>query len=251
MPSDLEEAEREITDNPGKTLVYESMDAHGGRDSWYGAGLLQFRWKYNISDRGPEAVIDTTLTVDLETLAVMHTVTGLDVRFGRNAGDTWIAPANASFTPTPKFWSLTPVYFFGVPFVFNDKDARFELLPEVIPFEGNYFSAVEVTFRSTAGDSPDDTYLVLIDPVSKITRGVIYTVASDLVPADGDSPEKLVTLDGLEDFGGILLPTAHRVFPFQEGIIGEQMRSVDISDIAWLPKGSVSLDIPKNAQILE
>ena len=250
-PSDLAEAEREVTSSPGNTLVNESMAAHGTRDAWYAAGLLQFRWTYHFSDRGPDATIDTTIVFDPQTLAVRHEVPNTSTSFGRIDDLTWISPAEAEFSPTPEFWSLTPIYFFGIPFVFNDPDARFELLPDVIAFEGNYYAQVEVTFNSTAGDSPDDTYILLIDDVSKITRGVIYTVTSTLVAPDENTPFKLITLDDLTDYNGILLPKNHRVYPVFDGVIGEQMRFVEIDSVQWLDRESVDLTIPEGAKIFK
>ena len=43
----------------GRQLVMDSIAAHGGTEKWYGSGQLQFRWTYHMSDKGPEAVVDT------------------------------------------------------------------------------------------------------------------------------------------------------------------------------------------------
>ena len=59
-----------------RQLVMDSIAAHGGTEKWYGNGQLQFRWKYHMSDKGPEAVVDTVQTVDPKTMAVVHEVEG-------------------------------------------------------------------------------------------------------------------------------------------------------------------------------
>lgn len=239
--------ESEVSETPdaARELVMESIEAHGGKDAWYGNGQLQFRWKYHMTDKGPEAVVDTVQTVDPSTMAVVHEVVGKDLRFGMNGGEVWIRPEGAEFTPPPRFWALTPFYFVGIPFVFNDANAHFELLPETMEFEGVDYTQVKVTYDAAAGDSPDDYYVLLIDPGSKLVRGTYYIVTSELVAPEGPGPAKFLTLDELHDVGGVLLAGGHRTFRMEDGKIGEQMRHTEVEGLKWLPRGSVDLGVPE------
>ncbi|MFK7852105.1 MAG: hypothetical protein AB8D78_14105 [Akkermansiaceae bacterium] len=232
---------------PGRELVMESIAAHGGTDNWYNSGQLQFRWKYHLTDKGPEAVVDTVQTFDPKTMAVLHEVEGEDIRFGMNGGTVWIEPDGAEFSPPPRFWALTPVYFLGLPFVLNDPSANFEQLPEMMEFEGGQYAQVKVTFDASAGDTPDDYYVLLIDPETKLTRGAYYIVTSELVAPDGPGPAKFITLDELQDVGGVKLASGHRTFKMAEGNtgIGEQMRFTEVSGVKWLPEGAIDLSLPK------
>ncbi|NNF41601.1 MAG: hypothetical protein HKN62_00885 [Phycisphaerales bacterium] len=199
----------------GRTLVIDSIAAHGGLERWNGSGQLQFRWVYHMTDRGPKAVVDTVQTVSPRTMDVVHEVTGRDVRFGMYRGEAWILPADAEFTPSPRFWAQTPIYFLGIPFVFDDANARFEQLEEDLEFEGKAYRQVKVTFAQDAGDSPDDYYVLLIDPQTKLTRGAYYTVANPLVAPDGPGPPKFITLDDLQDVNGLKLAGSHRTFAME------------------------------------
>ncbi|MGE9271320.1 MAG: hypothetical protein ACQKBU_11005 [Verrucomicrobiales bacterium] len=231
--------------NPARDLVMESIEAHGGTENWYNNGLLQFRWTYHMSDKGPEAIVDTIQTVDPSSLAVVHEVVGKDIRFGMNDGEDWIRPADAEFSPPPRFWALTPFYFIGIPFVFNDESARFEELPEPMEFEGKEYTQIKVTYTQDAGDSPDDYYVLLIDPQSKLTRGAYYIVTSPLVYPDQPAPAKFITLDDLQDIDGVLLASGHRTFAMEDGQIADQMRYTDVEGVKFLPKDSVDLSIPE------
>lgn len=233
--------------NPGQKLVMESIAAHGGADKWYQNGLLQFRWRYYMTDRGPEAIADSLQTVNTKTLAVTHTVPNSDMRFGWNDGQAWQMPADGTFPTPPAFWALTPTYFIGIPFVFNDPNALFEELPETMAFEGKDYTQVKITYTAEAGDSPDDYYVLLIDPETKVTRGAYYIVTSKLVAPNGPGPEKFITLDGLKEFDGVMLSTSHRTFTMEDGKIGEQMRHTEIEEISFLPEGAVDLSIPEGA----
>ncbi len=230
-----------------RELVMQSIDAHGGKDKWYNSGQLQFRWTYHMSDKGPEAIVDTVQTVDPKTLAVVHEVEGQDIRFGMNGGQAWILPAEADFTPPPRFWALTPYYFLGIPFVFNDPNANFEKLAETMEFEGERYTQVKVTYNSAAGDSPDDFYVLLIDPKTKLTRGAYYSVTNKLVAPNGPGPIKFISLDNLKNVNGVLLAGGHRTFLMKDGKIGGLMRYTDVSRVKHLPANTVDLSIPKNA----
>ncbi|MGJ8671988.1 hypothetical protein [Rubritalea sp.] len=237
--------------NKGKALVLESIAAHGGTDKWYNNGLLNFRWTYHMTDRGPKAIVDTKQTVDSRTLDVVHEVPDSDVKFGLSKGEAWISPLGSNFKPPVRFWSLTPYYFLGIPFVFNDDNAQFELLAETKEFEGKEYSQVRVTYGKEAGDSPDDYYVLLIDNETKLTRGAYYIVTNKLVAPNGPTPEKFITLDDLTDINGVMLAGSHRTMSMDNGVIGEQMRHADVSEVKFLPRGSVDLGIPNPELIIK
>ena len=233
--------------NEGHSLVMASIKAHGGKETWYNNGQLQFRWVYHQTDRGPKAVVDTTQTVDTKSLAVMHEVTGKDIRFGMNQGKAWITPKGSKHVPPPRFWSLTPFYFIGIPFVFNDPNANFEKLDAMMEFEGKKYDQVKITYTPEAGDSPDDYYVLLIDPTTKLTKGAYYTVTSKIVAPNGPGPAKFISLDNLKDVSGVQLASGHRTFKMIDGKINAQMRYTEVSGVKFLPSGTVDLSVPKDA----
>jgi len=234
----------------GQQLVMDSMQAHGGTEKWYGNGPLRFRWTYHMTDKGPQAVVNTLQTVDPKTMNVVHEVADSKIRFGIKGGQYWISPADAEFTPPAKFWALTPFYFIGIPFVFNDPNARFEKLAEKITFEGKEYDQVKITYTSEAGDSPDDWYVLVIDPETKLTKGAYYIVTHPLVAPDGPGPAKFITLDGLKDVSGLLLASGHRTFKIEDGKIGAQMRFTEVSEVGFVPEDAVDFSIPVDAEKL-
>ena len=238
-------AEKKAEVNEGRDLVMASIKAHGGLDQWYGNGQLQFRWTYHMTDLGPQVIVDTTQTVDTKSLAVKHEVEGKDIKFGKNADGYWITPPDATFTPPYQFWSLTPYYFIGIPFIFNDEGCHFEKLTEQKEFQGKMYDQVKITYSADSGDSPDDYYVLLIDPETKETRGTYYTVTNKILGRKKVGPEKFLTLDGLTDVSGVKLASGHKTYTMTDGVIGEQMRFTDIEGVRFLPEGTVDLSTPK------
>jgi len=230
--------------NKGRELVMASIEAHGGAEKWYSNGALQFRWKYHLTDRGPNAIADSIQTVDTKTLSAVHEVPGKDIRFGVDKGNYWISPKGATFTPPAQFWTLTPYYFIGIPFVFNDENAHFELLNDPIDFEGKSYTQVKITYNQHAGDSPDDHYVLLIDPETKLTRGTYYTVTNKLVAPNGPGPEKFISLDGLTEINGVWLASGHRTMKMEEGKITSQMRFTEVSGVKFVPTDTIDFKAP-------
>jgi len=240
-----------VENNTGRDLVMSSIEAHGGSERWYANGALRFRWTYHMSDRGPQAIVDTVQTVDLSSLDVVHEVPGKEIRFGMNEGQAWISPKGSDFKPPVRFWALTPFYFMGIPFIFNDENANFEQLPETMSFEGKDYVQVKVSYNAAAGDTPDDYYVLLIDPETQLTRGAYYIVTSPLVAPDGPTPPKFITLDELTEIDGIQLAGGHRTFAMTDGEIGEQMRFTEVSEVKFIPSDEVDLAIPNEELIIK
>ena len=237
--------------SPGKELLDEAIEAHGGIEKWRNNGLLKFRWTYHMTDRG--ATVDTVQTVDPVSLAVVHTVPNSDTSFGRTAdGKYWVSPPNTKVMPPVQFWALTPTWFIGIPFVFDDDQITAELLNEKKSFQGNDYTQVKLTYASSAGESPDDYYVLLINPETKVVRGAYYTVTNPLVFKGGPVVPKFITLDNLQDVDGLQLAGGHKTYSMTDGVIAdEQMRYTDVSEVSFLPREGFDFTPPEGAQFLD
>ena len=236
--------------NPGEALVKEAIAAHGGIEKWRSNGLLQFRWTYHMTDR--DKVADSLQVVDPINFEAIHTVPDTEVKFGRAAdGRYWVSPADAGFFPPVQFWTLTPMYFIGIPFVFDDEQINYELLAEPKEFEGKSYTQVKLTYQAGAGESPDDHYVLLIDPESKLVRGAYYTVTSPLVYKGGPVIEKFISLDALQEVGGLLLAGGHKTYTMNEGVITEQLRYTDVSEVEFLKRDEFAFTVPSGAKYLD
>lgn len=247
-PSWPEKVEEHMRSSEAGTLVWQAMEAHGGYKSWISNGALKFQWIYRMKDLGPEAIVDTVQIVDPKTMQARHEVSGTNTVFGWTGEKAWIHPPDAVFNPPPRFWALTPLYFIGIPFVFGDLNARFEKVDDWV-FEGQTYKQVKVTYDASAGDSPEDYYILLIHPDAKKVHGARYIVTSDLVTDGTPKPEKLITLESFADVEGILLPTEYRSFTMNKDTLGDLIRDASAKDISWV-KPSPDMSPPQGARSL-
>lgn len=223
-----------LTSNDAGALVWESLEAHGGLANWLDAGTLEFRWTYNMRDKGSNVVVDTVQQIDPTTMRAAAQIPGSDTRFGWDGAAAWISPPDSTdLMVPPRFWALTPYYFVGMPFVFGDLNARFAALPD-FEFEGTSYKQVKVTYTPEAGDAPDDYYILLIHPETKLVDACRYIVTSKLV-TDQPKPEKLITMEYRKPVGSFSLPTFHRSFPMEGETVGGQIRDALGSEFKWLP----------------
>jgi len=233
--------------SPGGTIIWESMEAHGGLENWYKGKNLKFR--YTSEPIGKEAK-DTTQVVDLWNARAVHTlVSDPSISFGWDGAQAWVSPAGAEVGTNPRFWSLTPYYFVGVPFVLGDGGTQVSV-DTPVEFEGKTYDTVRVTFADGTGDA-SDFYVVYFDQETRRVAGLRYIVSyKGFFPDGGHSPEKFKAYEGEQDIDGIKLPKTFRSFKWDGTKTGELVSNTSMSDVSFEPEFS-NFDVPKDARVVE
>ncbi|MDA0348265.1 MAG: hypothetical protein O3C43_14920 [Verrucomicrobia bacterium] len=244
----IDQVDAHLSQNEGGQLMAEAIEAHGGLKHWLKNEVLEFRWIYHMNDRGPDVKTNTLQRVDTSSFKAVHEMPDSDIRFGWTGTEAWLHPADAPAQRlNPRFWALTPYYFIGIPFVFADINANYEKLPDNFEFEGTTYQQVKVTFNPGTGDAPDDYYIVLINPETKMVGGARYIVTSPIVARNGPGPEKLITLEAFTKLGGVSLPTKHRSFTMNGNTLGEHIRDADALEYKWLKRAEVDFEAPEDS----
>jgi len=179
----------------------------------------------------------------------MHQVVGTGVSYGWDGKRAWILPADGNAGTNVRFWSLTPFYFVGVPFVLADRGTKLESAGQV-EFEGVTYDTVKTSFEPGTGDAPDDFYVVYIHPETKRVAGVRYIVSyPGFFPDGGHSPEKWMAYDGAQTVDGITFPQTFRTFSWDGKTHGELGTNTTMSEVSWVR--DASFDVPEGAKALE
>ncbi|MFT6396413.1 MAG: hypothetical protein ACJAYU_001156 [Bradymonadia bacterium] len=256
----VDDANERLAANRGGQIIAASIEAAGGLGRWYSNGPVQFRFRYVPIDRpGP----DTVQTIDTwRSLAVHETTAAAVSRFGWDGENAWSdIPQGIELGTNPRFWSLTPYYFVGVPFVLSDPGVTLAYEGE-IDLEGRTWELVRATFGDGVGDAPEDFYVVLVDQETHRIGGVRYVVSyPGFFPQGGHTPEKVLFYDGAQEIGGITLPETFRTLMWatagEDGVeitgpTGDVVTNTYLTDVSFHPELPLStFEIPEGATIQE
>ena len=217
-------------------LLWQAIDAHGGLSTWLAQGTLRFEFDYAPIGQ-PERRMHTISRVDTwRARAVQEEVgEGADARLGWDGTTAWITPNAEAFPSTARFWATTPYYFVGVPFVFADPGTRLTRMADE-QLDGALANVVRIEFEAGTGDSPDDYYVLMLDPETHRVRALRYVVAyPGFFPEGGHSPEKLMRFGGLHEVSGLLLAATLHTSSWEvpEGTECAEVTRIDVSNIAF------------------
>ena len=216
--------------------IWQAMEAHGGLTQWYANGPLHFQFNYQPLDDGTSR--NTYEVANYWSAQTRHQLAeDTTVQYGWDGQQAW-ATDTASVPYNVRFWSLTPYYFVGIPFVLGDEGVNLESLGEDT-FEDKTYDLVKVTFGENVGDAPDDYYVIYVGQENNRVGALRYIVSyPGYFPDGGHLPEKLMACDGTQTVEGITLPQGYRTFWWKEDedTVGEHITDISVSEIAFRPE---------------
>ncbi|PHI20781.1 hypothetical protein CEQ90_05295 [Lewinellaceae bacterium SD302] len=233
----------------GGRLIAAAIEAHGGLEKWYTQTPLHFRFNYQ-PDEG--AARDTRIMNDYLNSRAVHTmVSQPDVSYGWDGEKAWMSDTSANPGTSVRFWSLTPYYFEGLPFVLADEGINYEKL-EPVEWQGTTYDLVKITYGEGVGDAPDDYYVIYVNPETKLVDALRYIVSYRGFFDDGKHlPEKLMTITEKTEVEGITLAKTYETRWWKGGEPSEVNTRVDVSEIAFRPDTDMSIfDMPSSAGVM-
>nr|WKN35359.1 hypothetical protein K4G66_23575 [Tunicatimonas sp. TK19036] len=232
-------AQERLSSSEAGQLVWQAIEAHGGLKQWFSQGPLAFQFNYQPLDGG--APRNTFEVADYWSARTRHqTMADTTVQYGWSGQQAWVSPADAELPYNARFWSLTPYYFVGIPFVLADEGVNLELLGEQM-HEGRPYDAVKITFGENVGDAPDDYYIVYIDQETRQVGVTRYIVSyPGYFPDGGHMPEKFMDWTGYQTVEGITLAKGFDTYWWKEEKPAEHITEITVSQVSFQP------DIPQS-----
>lgn len=246
------EAEQRMNlDSAGKK-VWQSIEAHGGLRKWFENGALMFRFDYQPQGEGKRR--NTFQTIDQWSVRAVHEIEkGKEkVSFGWDGKNAWVSPDTAQIDINPRFWSTTPFYFVGLPFVLADDGINYENLPTQ-KMDGKVYDLVKVTYDQGVGDAPDDFYVIYMDQKTKLMGALRYVVSyPGYFPDGGHSKEKIMKIIDLQGKKGLKMPTGYHTYWWEEEAAGERITNIYISELSFNRAIPLTyFEVPQNARVHE
>ncbi|MTB51169.1 DUF6503 family protein [Lewinella sp. W8] len=233
--SRIEAATARLKASPEGELVLQAIDAHGGLERWYAQSPLYYHFNYQPLDGGTAR--NTFIVNDyLRSRSHHYLATDTTQQFGFDGREAWSTTGDKIGGMNPRFWSLTPYYFVGLPFVLADAGINFSSLPET-EMNGNIYKLVKVTYDTGTGDAPDDYYVLYLNQRTGQLDALRYIVSYPAYfPDGGHLPEKLMQITGKTEVDGILLPTGYATSWWNDGVPSETITEITVADYAFMPE---------------
>ena len=242
-------AQERLEANEAGQRIWAAMEAHGGLTNWYANGPLYFQFNYQpLNDGTPR---NTYEVANYWTSQTRHKlVEDTTVQYGWDGQRAW-ATDTAAIPYDVRFWSLTPYYFVGIPFVLGDEGINLELIGEDT-WEEQAYDLVKVTFSENVGDAPDDYYVIYVHQGNNQVDAIRYIVSyPGYFPEGGHAPEKLMAYDGAQTVKGITLPESYRTFWWKDEQAGEHITDLALSEVAFHPElAPTYLEAPATAILI-
>ena len=247
----VEEAKARLNTSPAGQKLLESIAAHGGLSTWFSNGPVQFHFDYQPLDGGKRR--DSYQMVDQWSVRAVHEVaSNRSWKYGWDGSNAWSFPDSVDVGVNPRFWSTTPFYFIGLPFVLADEGVLLEPFGQK-EFKGTTYDLVKASYEQGVGDAPDDYYVIYIHPETKLMGGLRYIVSyPGFFPDGGHAPEKFMEIVELRTVENVVIPTGYNTYWFKDDEPAEHITKIDVSEVSFVKETKNSaFDMPNGARIQE
>lgn len=248
----VSQAQERLEKSEAGKVVWNAMQAHGGLDTWYKNGPLSFHFDYEPLDGSTRR--NTFQTIDTWNNKARHQhVDDRSQEFGWTGEKAWKnVKDSTSFAFDMRFWALTPYYFLGQPFILDGEGVNLEKLADTT-FKETLYNTIKVTFAEGTGDAPDDYYVLYFNKDTHKLAVIRYIVSyPQYFPEGGNSPEKLMELQGTTVVNGIELATGyHTHWLTEDEKAGEHITTIRVDDIKFSNTvENTYFDMPEGAEVI-
>ncbi|MEM9675065.1 MAG: DUF6503 family protein [Bacteroidota bacterium] len=243
------QAHERLNASQAGTLVWQSTEAHGGLNRWFSNGPLAFQFNYQPLDGGTPR--NTYEVADYWSARTRHQAMDTTAEYGWTGQSAWVTPPSMEMPYNTRFWSLTPYYFVGIPFVLADEGTYHEYLGEET-YRDRTYDAVKITFGENIGDAPDDYYVVYIDKETKLVGVTRYIVSyPGYFPDGGHLPEKFMDWTGHQTIDGITIAQGFDTYWWKDDQPAEHITDIEVTRAEFKPDVTDAyFDAPENASMI-
>lgn len=146
------------------------------------------------------------------------------------------------------FWAKTIPYFTLAPFKLRDPGTHLTLSGKKL-LRGQQLETARLTFDKTAGETPDDWYILYKDPTGALAA-MAYIVTYGKSPAEAAKEPHAITFEEPAKLGGVTLATKWRFWNWNEaeGITGEPLGEARLTELKFVKPDDKAFLKPQDAR---
>ena len=218
------------------------LQAHGGLENWRKMRSMTYTMP---GDNG-----DEIQTVDLATRNTL--VETASYKMGNDGKELWLAQDSTYFNPERvEFYHNLMFYFYAMPFVLADDGITYAQAP-ALELDDKRYPGIKVSYGDNIGASPEDEYILYMDPDSKTMAWLAYTVTyGQNSKSDRFS---FIKYDKWQEVNGLQLPEELTWYTVENGKptkpAGPPRRFTKV-DVDAAPMSEKTYQKPEGAMIIE
>lgn len=197
------------------------LKANGGLEKWKSFKSLEYDLKHE-----RDSVASEHYVLDLQNRKDLTVADSFQI--GYDGEHVWVAPNRKSYKGrSARFYHNLYSYFFTIPFIVSDPGIKYGV--DTLTVDGKLFDVINISFDKGVGDADQDSYKILVDPISHKMEMLLYTVT--FYSGEAHENYNLLKYEAWNQISGIMLPTKLVGFKYSNGKIGDRRYEVTFSNI--------------------
>ena len=186
-----------------KGVVARMIEAHGGLEKWRSAPTVSFEDTLQPPEGPP---LTSRVSVEQRSRRAYLDFPEMGARMAWDGEKAWSENWQGPFPP--RFYALLSYYFLNLPWLAADPGVNLsEPGTGKLWDDPTEYITVKMTFEPGVGDTPDDYYILYIDPDSYRLRAAELRVTyADILPPEVDAIEEIAVYDKFATVEGLVVP---------------------------------------------
>jgi Family of unknown function (DUF6503) len=243
-----------LSANPGEKspeIIITMISAHGGMEKWKSAPTVSFEDQF-LQVGAPKPTI-SQVTVEQGRRRVYLDFPESNASIAWNGKEAWSENWKAPIPP--RFLALLNYYFLNLPWLTLDPGVNLgELGKAKLWDDPTEYITVKMTFNPGVGDTPDDYYILYIDPKSHRLKACEYVATyASIQPTGKASPPHILVYESFTSVNGLVVPTRYSIYEKNHNLVAScEIRNwsfekpFDSNRMTKSPTAVVDTSKPKN-----
>ena len=201
----------------GREVVARMIEAHGGPEKWRSAPTVSFEDTLQPPEGPP---LSSRVTVEQGSRRAYLDFPEMGARIAWDGEKAWSENWQGPFPP--RFFALLSYYFLNLPWLAADPGVNLnEPGTGSLWDDPTEYITVRMTFEPGVGDTPDDYYILYIDPTSYQLKAAELSVTyADILPPDVDAIVEIAVYDEFAEVDGLTVPAKCSIYGKDRSALG-------------------------------